>query len=360
MDFGIFNLMTLRDPAKSRREMIEETTRLVLQAEEIGIDVAWFAEHHFSNYSVCPSPLLMAAHMAGKTSKIDVGAAVLVLPLYHPMRVAQEVALLDIQSDGRARVGLGSGYQKHEFDRYGVSLDDRAEMTLEYWDVLEQMLHTGRVAYEGKHFRVAETEFSLRPVQERIGPFYVTGNNPEIVRRTAASGSVMFMTAGYAGSKGLFAIYDRVCETLRKQNIDPATLKTGIQQYIHVTDSKEQALQAADCARYVARLVTALRQPVTEVDGFMIREVPIADEPPLETFRDNLIIGDAHHVAERMAEELRRLNPSHYNCFFQFGAMPYAMTKGSMERFARDVVPLLEKEVGPLDRIGRGRDALAA
>ncbi|MBJ3775603.1 LLM class flavin-dependent oxidoreductase [Acuticoccus mangrovi] len=351
MDFGIFNLMTLRDAAKPRREIIEETTALVQQAEEIGIDVAWFAEHHFSNYSMSPSPLMMASYMAGKTSKIDLGAAVLVLPLYHPMRVAQEVALLDIQSGGRARVGLGSGYQKHEFDRYGIHLDDRTERTLEYWEVLDQALNTGKVAFDGTFVKVPPTELALTPTR-KIAPLYVTGNNPKILERAARSGAVIFMTAGYLGSQGLFGIYDRVCDGLGKLGVDPKTVKTGIQQYIHVTDDKDDALKAADCARYVARLVTALRQPETAVDGYMIREVPIPSEPDLETFRDNIIIGNAEYVAERMAAEIRRLNASHYNCFFQFGALPYEMAKNSLERFGKDVLPLLTKELGPLDKIG--------
>ena len=79
---------------------------------------------------------------------------------------------------------------------------------------------------------------------------------------------------------------------------------------------------------------------------------PLPDEPQLETFRDNLVIGDAHHVAARMAEEIRRLRPVHYNCFFQFGDMPIERTRRSLERFGRDVLPLLEREVGPLAEIG--------
>jgi alkanesulfonate monooxygenase SsuD/methylene tetrahydromethanopterin reductase-like flavin-dependent oxidoreductase (luciferase family) len=353
MNFGIFNLMTLRDPAKSRREIIDETLSLVQLAEAIGIDIAWFAEHHFSNYSISPSPVMMASWMAAKTTRIKVGPAVIVLPLYHPMRVAQEVALLDIQSGGRAVVGIGSGYQAYEFERYGARLDNKAEVTLEYWQVLEQALNTGHVDFKGKYFSAPPTEFALRPLQKAMNPFYVTGSSPEILRRVVETGAVMFMTAGWRGSKGLFAMYEQMKDQCRKLGLGDQLPATGIQQYIHVTDDRQQALVAADCARYVGRLVTALRKPKTEVDGFAIREETFDGEPPLETFRDNLIIGDAHHVAQRMAEEIRTLRPAHYNCFFQFGALPVELARSSMVRFARDVLPLLERELGPLDRIGK-------
>jgi alkanesulfonate monooxygenase SsuD/methylene tetrahydromethanopterin reductase-like flavin-dependent oxidoreductase (luciferase family) len=353
MNLGIFNLMTLRDPAKSRREILDETLSLVQLAEAIGIDIAWFAEHHFSNYSISPSPLMMASWMAAKTTTIKVGPAVIVLPLYHPMRVAQEVALLDIQSGGRAVVGIGSGYQAYEFERYGARLDNKADVMLEYWQVLEQALDRGYIDFKGEHFTAPPTELALRPLQKSLSPFYVTGSSPAILRRVVETGGVMFMTAGWRGSQGLFAMYEQMKEQCRKLGLGEQLPATGIQQYIHVTDDRQQALVAADCARYVGRLVTALRKPKTEVDGFAIREETFEGEPSLETFRDNLIIGDAHHVAQRMAAEIKMLRPAHYNCFFQFGALPVEMARSSMVKFGRDVLPLLEREVGPLDQIGR-------
>ena len=117
---------------------------MVKLADEIGFDIAWFAEHHFSNYSICPSPLMMASYCAGMTRKIRLGTAVLVLPLYDPVRLVQEIGLLDVQSDGRAVIGIGSGYQKYEFDRYHRKLADKTEIAMEVWDILEMGLRDGR------------------------------------------------------------------------------------------------------------------------------------------------------------------------------------------------------------------------
>src|SRR5439155_4911473 len=102
MKLGLFNLMTQRDASIAPRQIVEDTVAMVKLADEIGFDVAWFAEHHFSNYSVFPSPLMMAAHCAGITTRIRLGTAVLVLPLYDPVRLVQEIVFLDTQSAGRA------------------------------------------------------------------------------------------------------------------------------------------------------------------------------------------------------------------------------------------------------------------
>src|SRR5436853_7162302 len=109
MKLGLFNLMTQRDASITPHQIVEDTVAMVKLADEIGFDVAWFAEHHFSNYSICPSPLMMAVYCAGMTRGIRLGSAVLVLPLYDPVRLVQEIGLLDIQSGAHAALGPRSG-----------------------------------------------------------------------------------------------------------------------------------------------------------------------------------------------------------------------------------------------------------
>src|SRR5215469_16679166 len=133
---------------------MEDTVAMVTLADEIGFDVAWFAEHHFSNYSICPSPLMMASYCAGLTQRIRLGTAVLVLPLYDPVRLVQEIGLLDVQSGGRTVVGIGSGYQKYEFDRYHRKLSERTEIALELWDIIDMAFKNGAIEYRGKYFDI--------------------------------------------------------------------------------------------------------------------------------------------------------------------------------------------------------------
>ena len=135
MHFGLFCLNPQRDAAKSPREIYQETTDQVRLAEQIGFDIAWFAEHHFSNYCLCPSPVTMATYMAGLTKRIRLGTAVIVAPLYQPLRMLEDLAVLDQLSDGRAVLGFGSGYQQYEFHKFGVDLKAGRDIFLETLEV---------------------------------------------------------------------------------------------------------------------------------------------------------------------------------------------------------------------------------
>jgi len=131
MEFGIFNLMGAREPEKTAAQVFAEVAEQTRLADELGYSIAWFAEHHFSNYCLCASPLMMVAHCASITQKIRLGTAVVVLPLYNPARLAAEVATADALSNGRLMLGIGAGYQPYEFDRFGVDLKQNLEMTEE-------------------------------------------------------------------------------------------------------------------------------------------------------------------------------------------------------------------------------------
>lgn len=352
MKLGLFNLMSLRDNPRGIGGVVDDTRRMIATAEAIGFDVAWFAEHHFTNYSISVSPLMLAAHMAGLTTRIRLGAAVVVLPLYHPMRVAQEIALLDQLSGGRAVLGVGSGYQPYEFDRYNIDVAQKNEVFLDYWEVVEQALTTQRVHHEGKHVSLPPSVVALETVQKPLPDLYVTSMEPRILRRLARFGAIPFFTAGWRGSEVLFEIVEGARGKWVEAGLGDRPMPVAVQQYIHVTDSHAEALEAAERARFVGRMVADLRRSDLVFEGCHLQTPPLPDEPPLETFRDNLIIGDPHHVAARLVREIRRLNPVHYNCFFQFGDMPIARALRSLERFGTEVLPLVERELGPLDAIG--------
>jgi alkanesulfonate monooxygenase SsuD/methylene tetrahydromethanopterin reductase-like flavin-dependent oxidoreductase (luciferase family) len=122
MEFGIFNLMGSRSPEKQTAEVFAEVAEQTRLADELGYAIAWFAEHHFSNYCLCASPLMIIAHCASITKKIRLGTAVVVLPLYNPARLAAEIATADALSNGRLMLGVGAGYQPYEFERFGVDI----------------------------------------------------------------------------------------------------------------------------------------------------------------------------------------------------------------------------------------------
>ena len=135
MKFGVFFLLQspdMQDSATVYRRALEQ----MVYADELGFDSVWIAEHHFSNYGYCPNPLALAVKAAQMTRHVRVGTAVLVLPLWHPLRLAEEIAMADVLTEGRLEVGVARGYQSYEFDRLGLNIDESRERSDETLDVM--------------------------------------------------------------------------------------------------------------------------------------------------------------------------------------------------------------------------------
>ena len=355
MHFGLFSLMAQRDRAVTARQLYEEMVEQVKLAEAIGFDIAWFAEHHFSNYCLCPSPLAMAMALAPQTTRIRLGTAVIVAPLYHPLRMLEEIGMLDVVSGGRAVIGLGTGYQQYEFHRFGVSLENARDTFLETLDVVEHpcpvspcAMRARRSAFQ-RHIswciRCSVGQTSMSRAWRAIRPRGRALPSAAMCRYSRQDGAPLHRWRRRATSSRPRTRRPRAtsCRHLRD-----AALRV-------VTDDKAEALRAAEAARYIRRVAMSMRNNVARLDGAFLQEIPAADEPPLEEIASRLVVGDADTCAERLATEISALQPVHISCFMGLPAMPQARILRSMERFGSEVMPKLERHFGGLAHIGHPR-----
>src|SRR3954449_446166 len=152
MEFGIF-VTSQPDPESEpypHRAVHERVTAEILESERLGYDVAWVAEHHFSNrYGIMPDVFSYMSYLAARTSRIRLGAAVVTLPLYDPVRVAENAAFVDVLSGGRLVLGLGSGYRPYEFAGLGRDFERRHEIQAEGAELVLQLLHRRRGDHRG-------------------------------------------------------------------------------------------------------------------------------------------------------------------------------------------------------------------
>jgi alkanesulfonate monooxygenase SsuD/methylene tetrahydromethanopterin reductase-like flavin-dependent oxidoreductase (luciferase family) len=355
MHFGLFNLMTQRDKAKTPREIYAEMADQVRVAEDIGFEIAWFAEHHFSNYCLCPSPLTMSTYMAARTKRIKLGPAVIVVPLYEPIRMLEDIGLLDQLSDGRAVLGFGTGYQEYEFHKFGVDLKKGREIFLETMDLVEAYLKGDPVSFNGQKIKLPETYFSVRTIQKRP-PVYVAGltTDMETQRRSVERGYVPFVTTGWNTVNVIRQIKDKLRETYVAAGGETARMPFAIQRYVFVSHDRDDVLKAADGARYVRRIAQAMRNKYGELDGAYLKETPAADEPPLEEIAERTLMGDPETVAEKLCADITALEPSHMSLFMAIPGVAQHKTLRSMEMFGKEVLPLVEKRLGKLANIGVG------
>ena len=137
MEFGIFILMQQRGYHQTSADVMHTAwSRPCSPTRQVSTRPGT-PEHHFSNYGLCPSPLMMVAHMAALTKRIRLGSAVCILPMYHPVRLLAEAGFADTVSNGRLEFGVGSGYQKFEFDRFGVNIEDAPAIFNEFLDIIQ-------------------------------------------------------------------------------------------------------------------------------------------------------------------------------------------------------------------------------
>ncbi|MGV6876754.1 LLM class flavin-dependent oxidoreductase [Pseudochelatococcus sp. B33] len=349
MEFGVFNLMGYRSPGHTTAELLKDAVEITRVADDGGLGVSWFAEHHFSNYCVCPSPLLMAAHCAPVTRRIRLGAGVLVLPLYTPARVIAEIGMVDSMSQGRLVVGIGSGYQPFEFERFGRDLAESKEATIELLEMIEMGLTRDFIEYRGKQQHMPRSHISARTYSGRLPEIWIAGDAPALHRIAAEKGYGMMTNGRFVGPAAVGqrrADFERPFIAAGK---DPDDLKWGLLRFCCVTDSRKDAEEYADNARWQLRLAAAMRKREDILEGHMlVPRNPAPNEPPLDEIIANQMIGDVETCIERGIEEIRRTNAAHIALYFQIGDFPQEKALKSLELFAAKVIPGIERELGPL------------
>src|SRR5499427_7190098 len=157
-------------------------------AEELGFRNIWLAEHHFSTYGYLARPVQLATYIAAKTTRLRVGTAVIVVPLHHPLVVAEEIATLALLAGERLDIGLGRGYQYYEFERLGLELDTARARWEESVDIILKALGGGSFSYDGKLFKIPETSVFPQPLQQPHPPIWVTAQSPESVEAAVRRG----------------------------------------------------------------------------------------------------------------------------------------------------------------------------
>jgi alkanesulfonate monooxygenase SsuD/methylene tetrahydromethanopterin reductase-like flavin-dependent oxidoreductase (luciferase family) len=339
MQIALFNLMSQNRADETPAEILDMTVQMVRLAEQIGLDAAWFAEHHFSSHSVCPSPLLMAAHCAAATTRLLLGAAVVVLPLHHPLRVVQEFGMLQALTGNRMLLGLGTGHQPHEFQTYGIPMAARAEMLHEGWDILRQGLTTGRVGYEGQHYHVPDAPIAAYPGY--MPPTFLAGGDPALLQRAAREGASLFMSQGHRRASAAVPMRAKLLSALRAGHLPDTALKLAIQRYVFVTDNLAEARQAAEGMLRFIRTTLSLRDPIPPRDGVFMRSVPFTGEPDVEWLLANAPIGPAQQVIDRLAEDDEQLSPTHLSLYMGFSGLPMPRVLAALECFGTHVLPVL-------------------
>ncbi|MCC6000793.1 MAG: LLM class flavin-dependent oxidoreductase [Pararhodobacter sp.] len=352
MDFGAFILAQQRGYHQSSKEVIDNSVEQTLMAEQAGFSNAWYAEHHFNNYSLSPSPLMMVAHCAGKTSTIRLGSAVCILPLYHAPRFLAEVGLVDTLSNGRLELGIGSGYQQFEFERFGTSLNEAGKIFAEYLDVIPKALTQQIFDHQGIYLNIPPSSIAVRPVQTPMPPIWVTTGNPKVRERTFREGHNLFVTALLGGLDAIRDLRARLDVDIANSGTDGSRTRLGFLRCGYASENKAEIDAYLDCARFQRRLSFSLKDRLQQTDdGYMMKEIPAQNDPTIDEMRANLPVGSVNRVIERLIEEIESLRPDHIALQTQLGDFDQKTMLKQIALWGERIIPAVQKAVGAGTRV---------
>ncbi len=318
------------------RDHLEEA----VLAEELGFDCVWVSEHHFSPDAWNPSPFTFLSAVAARTERVRLGTFVLLLPLHNPLRVAEDVAVLDNISRGRVDLGVGVGSSPEEFRTFGIPLEGRLGRTFEALRIIERCFAGEEFSHQGKYYDFPNVHLTTRPVQRPGPPILVAAMGDQSVAWTARRGYGMAAGAGRG--------HDQYIAALRQQGRDPATLPiASVPIRVHVAATRRHAWDEVEAGLHqVLHFYRTHGNPEAGSRG----AGPLGSLPPVGEFRDVAGIG---HGGQPFAvgtpdEVMQALLPyrdrqlTHLSLNLHQPGQDSASVRRSMRLFARELMPVLK------------------
>ena len=347
MEFGVFILAQQRSYEQSSKYVLDCAVEQTTAAEAAGFDTAWYAEHHFNNYSLSPSPLMLVTYCAGLTKTIRLGTAVCVLPLYHPNRLLGEIGFADAMSNGRLELGVGSGYQQFEFERFGVNLEDAPAIFSEYLDIIQKGLRERIFEHSGPHQAIPPTAISVRTVQGPTPPIWLAAGSVRSMGRAFREGHNLFVTALHGGLDAVAALRRTVEEAASSEGRKPEDTKVGFLRCAFASDDEAEVMSYLENARYSRRISESLQQRRQQSDdGYLLTEQPSQNDLSFETLRANLPVGSVNRVIDRLLEEIAILKPDHIAIQTQLGNLDQATMLKQIDLWGGTIIPAVRRALG--------------
>ena len=322
----------------------------MVAAEQCGFDSVWIAEHHFTEYGYCGSPAVTLAAVAARTERIRLGTGVVVLPINHPVRVAEDYAFLDNLSGGRVDLGIGRGYQPGEFDGYDVDPAMSRAMFAEGLDVIRAAWSHERFSYDGEFYRVRDLSVRPRPVQRPHPPLWMAALSPDSFDLCARF-ELNLMCApvfGFDLDAGSSHIA-RYRSALSAREVDPGERSVAALAITYVADSTQQARDELrdSVLWYYRTLARYIAPPPGQAPASGFEHYGAAREF-LETVdwdtaleRGAVVCGSPAEVTDRIADLRERCGFTHYLAWTKIGGLDRARAQRSMELMGERVIPAL-------------------
>ncbi|MGH7935271.1 MAG: LLM class flavin-dependent oxidoreductase [Candidatus Binataceae bacterium] len=333
-------------------EVYRHDLRIGDMYEPLGFDSLWSVEHHFDDYTMCPDVLQFLSYYAGRTRNIQLGSMVVVLPWHDPIRVAEQVSVVDHQSNGRMILGLGRGLARIEFDGFRVALDESRERFVEYAQMILEGLEKGHCEFDGKYLKQPRRDIRPKPFRSFKGRTYAAAVSPESSRIMAKLGI------------GILIIPQKPWEAVARELVEyrqvykqvnggdpPPTVAAG---WVFCDKNADRAYEMA--VKYIGGYwQTALRHYEMASDHFgkakgyeyyeqMAKNLQGAGkDASVEYFLNLQVWGTPEMCFNKINDIRQRVNADHFTGVFSYAGMPWTDAEQNVNLFAREVMPEVKK-----------------
>jgi alkanesulfonate monooxygenase SsuD/methylene tetrahydromethanopterin reductase-like flavin-dependent oxidoreductase (luciferase family) len=349
MDFGYFTLSDNRYPDNRRtpEQLIQEIYGQALLADEIGLHSAWIGEHHFNLLGCNPCPHLVLAKLAGATQRIRLAPAVVVLPLHHPLHVAEQWATLDLISGGRVDFAAGRGYDRMEYAPFGAPFEDSAECFAEGMDIVwRAWTETGKFSHEGKYYRFQDVDVRPKPVQQPLRPYIACFSKISMELAARRDWNIIFAPFAAAMVYGsLAAAVETFHETAAKHGHRPR--RAMCSYFVTIADNPAEEQDARErLVRYFQKSVLGAfpgdpkTAPPTLRYFVEIVERLKRMEPGALT-SNSILVGRAQQIVDDL-KRIEAAGISEVIVYFNYGQKPDAMVREQMHRFMEEIAPAFD------------------
>ena len=337
---------TFRNPAQWRMpfpELYDAQLRQIVRAEELGFDSVWLSEHHFLEDGYSSSLLPIAAAIAARTERIRIGTFVILLPLHHPLRVAEDAATVDIISNGRLDLGLGQGYRIEEFDSFCISRKERGARLEEGVEIIRRAWTERGFSFDGRFTKLRNIDLQPRPVQQPHPPIWLAARGPKSIARVGRLG-YHFMGTGGADQQQM---YD---DALRAAGRRVEDFRVAQLLLVYLAPTRDKAYDIAE--KHVHYVLSSYGEWNAKASD-LPTDAALKNVPPVgqlrqadvaRLFGESVIIGPPDDAIRMLDTYRRKTRFTHLVLMMQLPGMNFGDGTRSMELFAKEVMPHLRRQ----------------
>ena len=335
----------------------QEELALADMAEDMGFDSIWALDHHFTGYTMSPDPTQMLTYFAGRTKRVQLGTAVIVLPWHDPVEVAEKIALLDVLSNGRTIIGFGRGAATVEYEGYRIPMHESRERFVECAEIVRKGLTQDSFSYDGKYYQIPEIQIRPRPISHPEQRFYASSVSPESAEIMAKLGLGVLIIAQRSW-EDTATDYQRYVENALASGFQPRPPIGCSTCWCRTMPRRPKTWPRctwAPCLTPSKTTTVSPRAGLNEVKGYefygkmaktyaKLNADEEAKAKAVEFYRSLHAAGTAEQVLEKFRYVHSTVALEHVVNTFGFGGIPIDKLRRSYQLFAERILPVLQHD----------------